>query len=379
MPIDEAALMAAVDTGIAEATPAPAPAPPAEGTDDATVDNSTPMGATTAADGEGETAGGEGVPADAGVDEKADGKPDGGDDVPADGDKPGVDEKAEKPAVDAAAEARKPDPLNDPLPNALKRETKERINTLIGMVKENTTKLEAVQRDRDDILNAIVETKATPGQYGQALEYLKMVNSPNRADREQALDFMQREIAALARMLGKPVPGVNMLEGHQDLIDEVSTGRLSPERAQEIAGARNAHQFQTLEARANQDHERHTRAQAEARNAGVKALNDLGAQLKAADPVAYEAKRAVLVSSLKPVFAKIPPNEWAATFKRAYDALPAPAVPRVVPPTPIAKSPGTPAGGGGNTPLRASNPAGAAAPAPKSLAEAIDIGIAQAG
>ncbi len=385
MPIDEAALMAAVDSGIADATPAPAPTPtpaPAadttdEGTPNAVATDDAP-GETPPADGEGSPAGAEGVPADGGSDAADTDKPADGDEVPADGSEPGVDKKAAEAAGKPAEEARKPDPLNDPLPNALKKETKERIQTLVSMVKENTTKLEAVQRDRDDILNAIVETKATPAQYGQALEYLRMVNSQSREDRARALDFMQREIAALARMLGKPVPGVNMLEGHQDLIDEVATGRLSPERAQEIAGARNAHQFQTLESRANQEHEQTVRAQQQARAQGVQALNQLGAQLKAADPVAYEAKRAILVNSLKPVFAKIPPNEWAATFKRAYDALPAPAAPRVIPPTP-ASIKGSPAGGGGNTPLRASNPAGGAAPAPKSLAEAIDLGIQQAG
>jgi hypothetical protein len=100
---------------------------------------------------------------------------------------------------------------------------------------------------------------------------------------------------------------------------------------------------------------------------GVQALNDLGARLKATDAANYEAKRRILVNSLKPVFAKIPPGEWAATFQRAYDNLPT--LPTPVPPTPPVAKPT-------NTPLRASNPAGAAAPAPKSLAEAIDFGKA---
>lgn len=239
------------------------------------------------------------------------------------------------------------------------------------MVKETTAKLEAVARDRDDLVGAIIETKATPTQYGQALEYLKLVNSPNRADREQALSFMQQEVAALARMLGKPVPGVNMLEGHQDLIDEVSTGRLSPERAQEIAAARAGARFQAQESQARSMQTRQQQQQEAERNAGVRALNELGARLKATDAANYEAKRKILVNSLKPVFAKIPPSEWAATFQRAYDNLPTLTTP---PPPP----PPTPSVKPTNTPLRASNPAGSAAPAPKSLAEAIDFGISQA-
>lgn len=245
------------------------------------------------------------------------------------------------------------------------------------MVKENTTKLETVTRDRDEILGMITETRATPEQYGQALGYLKLVNSPNRADREQALQIMQQEVAALARMLGKPVPGVNMLEGHQDLIDEVSTGRISPERAQEIAAARAAAQYELQRGQFQTEVNQNVEKQRADTTRGVRELNALEAQLKSVDPVGYAAKRKVLIESLKPVFKQIHPSQWAATFKRAYDALPAPAAPRVTPPTPQPRT-GVPASGGGNTPLRASNPAGAAAPAPASLLDAVSQGIAEA-
>lgn len=244
------------------------------------------------------------------------------------------------------------------------------------MVKETSAKLETVTAERNDILGAILDTQATPEQYTQALGYLKLVNSPNRADREQALVIMQQEVAALARMLGKPVPGVNMLEGHQDLIDEVSTGRLSPERAQEIAAARHSQRFEEGSAAAKQDRDRQIRANQEAIQKGVADLNVLGTQLRAANPAKYDAIRPALVKSLKPVFAKIPPTEWAATFRRAYDALSAPAT--TPPPTPP-RGGNPPGGGGGNTPLRAGNPAGGTIAKPTNMLEAINAGIAAAG
>jgi hypothetical protein len=284
---------------------------------------------------------------------------------PADGEKP-------KEGGDQAPAAK--DPLNDPLPNALKGETKERIRSLIGMVKEKDTTLQTVTRERDELMGYITETQATPEQYGQALGYLKLVNSPNRADREQALQFMQQEVAVLARMLGKPVPGVNMLEGHQDLIDEVATGRLSPERAQEIAAARAQAHFERRAGERREQENTVTQQQIREREAGLKALNDLGIQLRATEPNIYAAKRKILIESLKPVFKQIPPSEWAATFKRAYDALPAPAAP----PPPPPPRPAAGAGGGGNTPLRAHQPAGEARPEPKSLLDAVSAGIAEA-
>ena len=277
----------------------------------------------------------------------------------------------DKPAGEpAGAEVKQPDPLNDPLPNALKRETKERIHTLVSMVKEKDTKLSEIQRDRDEILGMITETRASPEQYGQMLGYLKLVNSPNRADREQALAVMQNEVATLARMLGKPVPGVNMLEGHNDLIEEVSTGRLSQERAQEIAASRARAQYELHASRQADQQSQQTEAQQRIVAQGRQQLNALEASLKA-DPH-YAAKKAILVKSLKPVFSQIDPRQWAATFKRAYDELPAPATlaPRPAP----SSAPRVPQ----NTPLRAANPSGAATPAPSSALEALDFGLKQA-
>jgi hypothetical protein len=273
-----------------------------------------------------------------------------------------------KPADQPAPEVKAPDPLNDPLPNALKRETKERIQTLVSMVKEKDTTLQTVQRDRDEILGMITETRASPEQYGQMLGYLKLVNSPNRADREKALAVMQNEVATLARMLGKPVPGVNMLEGHNDLIEEVSTGRLSQERAQEIAAARTRAQYELRVGTEAQQTQRQQEAQQRVVAEGRQQLNALEASLKA-DPH-YAAKKAILVKSLKPVFAQIDPRQWAATFKRAYDELPAPVVPASVVPA----APRVPQ----NTPLRASNPPGAPTPAPSSPLDALNQGLAQA-
>jgi hypothetical protein len=376
MPIEESGLMAAVDAGLAEASAAPAPTTPEptnEPTDttDAHVD---PASAGTAGDqagNEGAEGHDEGAAGDADV-------PETGGAAATPGIKPVTDADGKSPdGAPATPEVKAPDPLNDPLPNALKRETKERITTLVGMVKEKDQALQRVETEHREIMGAILDTKANPEQYGQALEYLRMVNSPSRADQEQALSFLQMELAAMARRLGKQVPGVNMLEGHNDLIEEVSTGRLSPDRAQEIAAARAAAQeAQRIGQRQHQSAQETQRIQQEVAR-GKADLSALGKQLQAANPAVYEAKRKILVNTLKPVFATIPPSQWAATFKRAYDALPAPVAPTVAPPTPLSK-PGVPAGGGGNTPLRASNPAGSAAPAPKSLAEAIELGISQA-
>lgn len=385
MPIDEAGALAAIDAGIAEAapsTPAPAPEPQPTGGDDNAEPTGTGADAPVDAAGQSPDPEGAGDPAPAGDEpEPAEGQPadgtspDGG----ADGDPAAAtpDAAAKAPAEGDGKPVTPPDPLdralNDPIPNALKRETKERIQTLAGKVRELIPALETAKQQNREILGAIQETGASPEQFGQALDYLRMVNSPSVADREQAFAFLQQELAAMARMLGKPIPGVNMLEGHLDLIDELATGRITPERAQEIAAAREARKFDQQRSQATTEHQRAQQRQQQAIDAGRQALNNLGRQLKGRDGAAYDAKRAVLVKTLAPVFARIPPEHWAATFQRAYDELPAHAF--APPPPPV---PRVPANGGGNTPLRATNPAGGAVQAPKSPLEALEMGLAAA-
>lgn len=382
MPIDDAALAAAVNQGIADATPASTPAP-AGGNDDAGNSGAEGVLASDAnADGETPDGDGAGDSDGAGV-----GEADGADSEDAAGDAPGTvpgalgpDGKPVAPAGAKADGSASPiDPLdaalNAPIPNALKRETKERIQTLAGKVKELMPALEERNRDIEAIMNPILETGATPVQYKQSLDYLRLVNSQSRADKEKALEIMQGEIRALASMLGKPVPGVNFLEGHDDLIQEVGTGRLTHERAMEIAAARAAQGYQKkTEERVNLERQS-GEAQARAVQDGRAALNQLEQSLKA-DPH-YAAKKAILIGQLKPTFARIHPSQWAAAFHEAYVALPAPA-PRPASPN-TGNTGAAPKGGGGNTPLRASNPAGAAVAAPKSLEEAIDFGIRSAG
>lgn len=389
MPIDDAALAAAMDKGIADAAPTPTPTPaptPTGGNDDAqhagndgsetqvsSAEPAQPNGeGTGAADGEGV-----GAPdGDAQGDDKADGAGTAATPVGEDG-KPvapaGAKPDGDAPPVDPLERA-----LNDPIPNALKKETKERIQTLAGKVRELVPALEERNRDIEALMNPILETGATPVQYKQSLEYLRLVNSPSRADKEKALEIMQGEIVALATMLGKPVPGVNFLEGHDDLIQAVGSGKMTREHAIELAAARAAQGYQQKTEQRLALERQSGEEQARAVGEGRAALNALEVALKGSDPH-YMNKKAILIQQLRPVFQRIHPSEWAATFRRAYDALPAPA-PRPAPPPSTAANPSAASrSGGGNTPLRASNPAGAPVKPPASLEEAIDFGIRSAG
>ncbi len=287
------------------------------------------------------------------------------------------DEAAQTPEEKAAAEAaakgeakpaegaKKPDIINDPIPNALKPQTKERMQSLIKTVKEKDQQLVQTTSQLDEIMGHITSTKATPQQYSDSLEYLSLVNSGEPAKLEKALNIMLKEVDVLARALGKPVPGVVLLADHKDLKDEIETGMISRERAMEIAAGRERSKIQTQRTtHIQQQNDANTRAQQDIDN-GKAQLNALGERLQT-DP-AYAAKRAILVESLKPIFAEIHPSKWAATFEAAYNNLKIP----VPAPKPAARIPT-------NQPLRTKTPAGGGAQAPKSMFEAISNGIASA-
>jgi hypothetical protein len=362
MPAD---LLSAISTGIADANPT------AESSRGNTEEEASEVEAESQ-DNEGgtEEISAEAKPADeTPADESAEGKeaavePTAEEKAAADAAKAIEDAKTpEQKAAEAAA--KKPDPLNDPIPNALKPQTKERIQSLIKAVKQKDEEVVRVSAQFNEIMGHITASKATPQQYGDTLEYLTLVNSGDPVKLEKALTMMLAEVDVLARALGKPVPGVDLLGSHKDLQDEIATGMISRERALEIAGAREQAKIQGQRTANVQQQTQAQQQQEQAISSGRAALNQLEESLKT-DP-AYPAKRAILVESLKPVFAQIPPAQWANTFKAAYDnlKLPAPA-PRIIPKIPT------------NTPLRPKTPAGGGAPAASSLLDAVSNSLVNA-
>lgn len=268
----------------------------------------------------------------------------------------------EKAAADAAAAAAKPkDPVNDPLPNALKKETKERMESLITTVKTVTADRDRVMAEQKEFMSHIEATGATPQQYSQSLQIMGMLNSGEPVKVKQAISVLQQIIAANARVVGEPIPGVDMLSGHADLQEAVADGSISQKHAEELAAARerNNHQ-QTQSAQQQQATQQQQQWEREVA-AGKQALTELGNRLMA-DPE-FAAKRAILVPALQATFAKSNPATWAATFEAAYKNLKLPA--------PVRQKTVVPA----NQPLRGKAGAGGVVKSPGSMLEALNQGL----
>jgi hypothetical protein len=389
--VDETALGAAIVAGIKDAsgsapsssTPEPAATPDGGGNDDQGADDTSATadgGAEDTQDREaGTEAGGDDVSEGAAADDAAKGADSGADAAAdaADGDAASAEADAAKGGKKAdgadpvASDAKKEDEegydalLDTPLPNALKPATKERIRGLVTRVKETEAKADSAHRNFDELYTAIEQTGATPQQYAETLTILRLVNSNDRKSMETALQIKLAEIADLSKILGVSVPGVNLLEGFQDLIDDVGGGKLTLQRANEIAAARHSAQraAQRSDNTARQSNDQRQRQQAI--NQGIQGLNDLGKRL-AADPD-FARKSAIVKAQLKPILKDIQPSRWVSTFETAYKELKLPPAAK-----PAARAPQ-------NQPVRGGAPAGGQAKAPSTLEEAVRGGLKSVG
>ncbi len=216
--------------------------------------------------------------------------------------------------------------------------------------------LTEVATNNGAMVGAIMDSGATPDEFGALVAYMHWTHSEDPVQLEQAYKLLQSELQGVALRLGKPIPEVDWLSGHQDLIDNIKNGLMTRENAVEMAMYRTQQQktaeratAKTNTTKAAKDAE--TQA-AQDQTTALAELDTLGDELLAADPQ-YKAKFAILVGTkdkpgvFKVAMAKIPPNQWKAKFLEQYakttikTAVPA----KVIPPKNQPLRPSTPSGG----------------------------------
>ena len=273
--------------------------------------------------------------------------------------------EGEKPK---AAEPKKPDPVNDPIPKDLKKDTQERIRTLIDTTKAVTAERDEIKQNFDFMVNGIQQTGATPQQYGETLSWLALFNSNDPKQQEKALELVETVAERLATLLGRERVVGDPLGAHADLKDAVAKGQITAQYAKEIARTRNGQAFRSeINTTATQEQQRQQQAAEEERQ-GRAALTELEATLQETDPD-YARKKAILVPALKPIMVTIPWSQKKEKFLAAYKAV---QLPKVASTKPI----GAPT----NQPLRAGKqPAGGQTKQPSSMLEAISGALGSMG
>jgi hypothetical protein len=227
--------------------------------------------------------------------------------------------------------------------------------------------------DGRDLVKMVQDTGADPDQFGKTLDYLSLIGAASKGDMkaaEQAFDVLQGEVAALAKALGREVPGMfDPLAEHADLRDAIEAGDMTRKHAMEVAHARTQqqaaaqHQQQTqTQQRQQQEREQ---AQQQATQQGITGLQAWEQRAAATNPN-YAAIRPALSARVAEIRKTHPPGEWVAQTAIAYAEL----VTSAAPAAPAAPRPG---------PIRPSGPGPTMAPATfDSIEAAMDFGITQA-
>ncbi|HHA2785270.1 TPA: hypothetical protein ACOEPM_000294 [Stenotrophomonas maltophilia] len=365
-PTDQPAdVMAALDAGIAaadaETAPAAEPVPVETPPADAATPPADDPSAAPPADGQPPAQPQEGAP-------------------PADDQPPAAAEDEQQPDADTEAEIAS---------LGLKEKSAERFRGMAAEIKQSRATVDAlkaagiedvaslpdlVQRSKvgEDMVQMVVETGASAEQYGMALDYLGLISKAQQGDMvaaEKAYTTMTGELAALAKLLGKEVPGVHdPLANHQDLRAEVEAGDLPRARAVEIAGQRDRAAYTGSVERQRSESQQ---AAEQAEQQGVQWLNTFDAQMSREDP-AYAAKRPALDEAVRQIRQQYHPSEWAQRTALAYARIQAP-VAAAAPAAPAA--PAQPRPG----PMRPSGPRPAMDPTTfASPMDALEYGIQQA-
>lgn len=271
----------------------------------------------------------------------------------------------ETPPVDD--KAKKPDAVNDPIPDEIKGRTRERMQSLIATVKEKDETI-AVQ---NQLFDSIKNTGATPEEFGAMVGYMRWVHSDKPEDLRQARDLLLSELEGISLKLGETAPGIDFLSKFPDLQEAVNNGQITVDHANELAMGRQRIKVTNDRTAAQQTQEQQTQAATAERNAAITELNSLGQTLQQTDPQ-YAAKHAALAPALK-ALGMLPPKQWKAAFMAAYKAVEVPAATPASATAPAQKP-------SGNQPLRANkSPSGSSTKQAGSMLDAISAAIDAAG
>ena len=267
-------------------------------------------------------------------------------------------EQAAKPADPKVEPAKpvKPEAPEDLLqmPEGLQPKAQQRFQKLVETNKELTARVEQADQQTSYIRETFQQHGVRREQFEQAVQFIGAINSGNL---ENALRVLDQQRAEIALALGKPLPGVNVLDEHQDLRQAVDAMQITEQHAMEIARARRADQIAQANYQATQQQQAEAQRNQQAVNSGLLEIDKFCKQVAQTD-VDFPAIEALLLPEIKNLISGLPPTQWKSAIETQYRLLKQAAAARA----PAASVPGT-----------VLRPTGSASPAarPRSMHEAM--------
>lgn len=262
------------------------------------------------------------------------------------GDTPPTDPAADPvdpPAADAAPAA----PVEPKTPEQEEAELLDGVKSERGKdrIRQVFTERKQLEADINEFKTLITDTKMSPEDFAQTLEFGRLMNSGDEKDLRVALEMVENQRTILAQRLGVKAPGVDLLAGHDDLKQAVENMEITEDRALELAKYR------------KQDAEKQQIAQAQQQSAQSQQEFQQTIQSAATQMEAYLNTRANEADSpiklkaisehfknpanLQTFVTTYKPDQWVNTLKLMYDNIVVPKAPAAAQPQPLRSRPAT--------------------------------------
>lgn len=236
---------------------------------------------------------------------------------PEEGKKPeeGEEAKEEDKTKEAADPYAEPEGLKDAA-----QATRDRFHDLVRMNKEKDEQLTRLQSDAQAFVEMVRDTGANSQQFVEALDLMSLIYHPERGNPEEASKRLYEMAKQLATVAGVPLPGVDFLEGYDDLRQKVEDREMSLEDAQEVAKLRNR---QRAQEEARKHHERRQQQRQQATQSVEQATGQMAQWLKEIEgtDIDLKAKLPHLMEAAAYARENLYPQQWLGYMQREYEAL----------------------------------------------------------
>ena len=160
----------------------------------------------------------------------------------------------------------------------------------------------------------------TPEEFGYLIDYGRTAVSKDPKELEYALQTAQNEIIRISQLLGKEVPGVDLLEGHPELQKRVDDYELSREDALRIAKSERELASYKQAQNVQQEQQQTTSNQKNIEQQSLDQVRAYMGKMKSTD-INFSAKEAKLVEQAAKVRENYPPEQWPTVIRDLYETM----------------------------------------------------------
>jgi len=192
-------------------------------------------------------------------------------------------------------------------------------------IKQAFAEKKQLEQEIGSFREMVRSTGMSPQQFAQTLEFGRLVSSGDEKNIRMALEMIEDQRAALYQKLGVEAPGVDLLQGHDDLKQAVDGMEITRQKAVELAKYRKQQQ----EAQRHQQAQQQTvQQQHEYQQQVQQATQSMEAYLQTrANEVDHPARIKVITEhfknpeNLQRFVSTYQPHQWADTVRLMYDGI----------------------------------------------------------